>query len=154
MPKNTEKLLKSKNTSRVVLGIKLLVLYKAKLSLEQIRKLIWFSNFRVRREAIKAVGKLKMKEANEILINQYKIEQDKEVRANILRSLKNMGNYEAGAFLKSCLVQEQDSDIKFEMVASINALDPDFFENPSDSEIANNKIIHRMALHVKDPFLI
>ncbi len=154
MPKNTEKLLKSKNTSIVVLGIKLLVLYKAKLSLKQICKLIWFSNFRVRGEAIKAVGKLNMTEANELLITQYSIEQNKAVKVNILKSLKNIGNQEAANFLKSLLKQEQDSDIKFEMVGSINALDPDFFERSLEPKIPNDKTIEGMVKHVKDLYLI
>jgi hypothetical protein len=154
MPKSSEELLKSKNISIVVLGIKLMVQYKVKFSLEQMENLIRFSNFKVRREAIKAVGKLKMVEANEILIDQYDLEQNTDVKMTILKSLKRIGNQRAVLYLQSILAMENNSDIKFEMVACINALNPAFFEHTYSTIIAKDTTIKDMALHAKDPYLV
>lgn len=154
MPKNTAKLLKSKNTSIVVLGIKLMVLYNTRLTMTQVNKLIRLSNFRIRKEAIKAVGKLKLTEANDILISQYRIEQHKKVKISILVSLKNMGDKEAEEFLKSLLKNETDADIMFKVVDAILTLDPNFFEEKINSSILQNEEIQSMVLHVKDPLLV
>ncbi len=154
IPKNTMKLLKSKNTSIVVLGIKLIVLYRAQLSSKQINKLVRLSNFRVRIEAIKAVGKLRLTSANEILMSQYSIEQHKKIKINILISLKKIGNKETVEFLKSLLRNEEDSDIKFKIVDSLLTLEPSFFEEKRNANINFDEELKSMALHVKDPYLI
>lgn len=154
MPKNTTKLLKSENTSIVILGIKLMVLYKAKLSANQINKLIRLSNFRVRIEAIKAVGKLGLTEANDILISQYRIEQHKKIKINILISLKKIGNEKTVEFLKALLLVENDEDIKFKLVDGILNLKPSLFEEKTHSDIFFNEEIQSMARHVKDPLLV
>lgn len=154
MPANSKKLLKSTNISIVVLGIKLMVQYKEKFSLIQMSKLIRFPNVQVRKEATKAVGKLKMLEANDILISQYHLEQDKKVKINILRSLKSIGNQKSAFYLESMLATESNSDIKFEMVNCINKLDPAFFDNSYSMTIAKDHTIKDMALHVKDPYLV
>lgn len=153
MPENTIKLLKSRNTSIVILGIKLLVLYKSKLSLSQMNRLIRLSNFRVRKEATKAVGKLRLTEANDILMSQYRIEQHKKVKINILISLKKIGNAETVEFLKSQLLIEDDGDLKFKIVAGILALRPSFFEEKNHLSIFDSTEIMSMARHVKDPNL-
>lgn len=154
MPKSTSQLLKSKNTSIIILGIKLMVLYKAKLSMYQINKLIRFSNFRVRKEAIKAVGKLNLIDANEILVSQYRIEQHKKVKINILISLKKIGNEKTLEFLKTLIVSERDEDIKFKIVESILNLKPILFEEENHSDIFYSEEIQSMARHVKDPLLV
>lgn len=154
MPKNSEKLLDSKNISIVVLGIKLMVQYKVKFSFHQMDKLIRFSNLKVRREAIKAVGKLKMFEAKKMLVDQYRVEQDKKVKINILRSLKSIGDHEAAIYLESILAMESDSDIQFEIVDCINSIDPAFFENYYNTIVVEDNTIKNMALHVKDPYLV
>lgn len=153
-PKNIALLLKSPNTSIVVLGIKLMVLYKAQLSLGQMGKLIRLSNFRIRREAIKAVGKLKFTEANDILINQYRIEQHKKIKIDILISLKKTGDKKTIRFLKSLLENESDSDIKFKVVDALITLEPSFFEEEVHLSILQDREIQRMTLHVKDPLLV
>ncbi len=154
MPKKTAMLLKSKNTSIVILGIKLLVLYKAKLSMHQINNLIRLSNFRIRKEAIKAVGKLKLTEANDILISQYRIEQHKKVKISILISLKKIGDEKTLEFLKTLIVSERDEDIKFKIVESILNLKPILFEGKNHSDIFYSEEIQSMARHVKDPLLV
>jgi HEAT repeat protein len=154
IPKNTKSLLASKNTSIVILGIKLLVLYKVKLSKQELNKLIRLSNFRVRKEAIEAVGKLNIKGANEILINQYQIEQHKNIKINILVSLKKIGNKKTVLFLKSILLKEKDTDIKFKIIESIINLNPLFFEDKIQSETFNDLEIQSMARHVNDPLLV
>lgn len=154
MPKNTTSLLTSKNTTIIILGIKLMVLYKAKLSINQINKLIRWSNFRVRKEAIKAVGKLRLTDANDILISQYRIEQHKKIKINILISLKKIGNEKTVEFLKSLLLNEKDEDIKFKLVDGILNLKPSLFEEKIHSDIFYNEEIQSMARHVKDPLLV
>ncbi|MEM9143101.1 MAG: HEAT repeat domain-containing protein, partial [Bacteroidota bacterium] len=154
MPKNTTDLLESKNTSVVILGIKLMVLYRARFSFHQMKRLIWFSNFRIRREAVKAVGKLGMEEAHVLLLDLFDIESDKEGRINILKSLKKIGNHNAARFLISRLEKEKDTDIVFEMVDCIHALDPNFFEDLLSPLLVNNKVLEEMVQHVKDPYLV
>jgi hypothetical protein len=154
MPKNTIKLLTSKNTSIAILGIKLMVMYNAKISLTQITKLIRLSNFRVRKEAIKAVGKLKLKDANDILISQYRIEQHKKIKLSILVSLKTIGDIQTLKFLKSLLIIENDTDIRFKIVDAILNLEGDFFEEKINSNMLHDLEIQSMALHVKDPLLV
>lgn len=154
LPKNTALLLKSPNTSIVVLGIKLMVLYKAQLSIGQIGKLVRLSNFRIRREAIKAVGKLKFAEANDILTGQYRIEQHQKIKIDILISLKKTGDKKTVRFLKSLLETETDPDIKFKIVDALITLEPGFFEEEIHLPLLQDRELKGMALHVKDPLLV
>ncbi len=154
LPKKTCILLKSKNTSIVILGIKLLSLYQVPFSEKQVTRLVRFSNFRVRKEAIEAIGKLKMKEANKVLIDQYKIELHKEVKMSILVSFKNIGNQENLELLKSLLNTEQDTDLKFKIIDAIVSLQPYFFEERTNATNTFDQETYSMALHVKDPYLV
>ncbi|MEO1012343.1 MAG: HEAT repeat domain-containing protein [Bacteroidota bacterium] len=154
MPKNTPDLLESKNTSIVILGIKLMVLYKESFSFEQIKRLAWFSNFRIRREAVKAVGKLGMEEANTLLLDLFDVEHDKRAKINILKSLKKVGSRNAARFLQARLEKEKDTDLVFEMIDCIHTLDPNFFEDLLAPLMAQDKVLEGIALHVKDPYLV
>lgn len=153
LPEHTHLLLKSKNSTIVVLGIKLMVLYKAEFSMNQLNKLIRLSNFRIRKEAIKAVGKLKISKGNSLLLSQYNIERHKKIKINILISIKNLCNVQSIEYLHEQLKTEKDEDILFRLIDALLTIDPYFFKREGNSEYLKDKIIKSISLHVKDPLL-
>lgn len=154
MPKKTVKLLDSANTSVVVLGIKLFELYQVKPPLKIMRKLIWYSNFRIRKAAVHAVGSLGIVQANALLVTHYAIEQHASVRIAIIRSLGHIGNAKSSDFLKELIMNDMEIDVLFEVTKAIHKLDPGFFMGMGMGMVPMGDTRTKMIRHVQGPLLI
>ena len=145
--------LQNKNSSIVVLAIKLIIRYRETLTLKQIQFLLQNENFQVRKSTIQAIRELYIVQANDLLILHYVKELNHQNKISILKTLAIIGNKKTLEFAFKLLKIETRLDIKFELVSCINKIDFDFLKDFKTNDFEEKDLVNRMILHVKDPYL-
>lgn len=153
VPENIELWLQHKNKSIVLLALKLVIRYKVNLNLSQITYLLMHDDILVRKETLLAIRELKIDEANEILIAHYSKENHKRNKISCLKTLGVIGNNQTLEFVQRLLPEENDLEIKFELVSCIHKLNNQFFDTYTTEDLSEKILIQKIALHVKNPYL-
>ncbi|MCG2611875.1 hypothetical protein LZZ90_10195 [Flavobacterium sp. SM15] len=153
VPENIELWLQHKNNSIVLLALKLVIRYKVNLNLSQITYLLMHDDALVRKETLLAIRELKIVQANQLLLAHYSKENHKRNRISCLKTLGVIGNDETLEFAQTLLPEENDLEIKFELVSCIHKLDAFFFDDYTIEDLNQKSLIHKIALHVKNPYL-
>ena len=153
LPKKINEWLYNKNSSVVILAIKLMIRYRETLTIDQISHLLNNTNSKVRRETYLVIRNLYIIEANELLINHYSKETDKRNKISALKTMGAIGDNDTKDFALSILLAEADLEIKFEIVNCINKIDATFFNTYKTEDASENEIIKRIVLHVNNPYL-
>ena len=153
LPKKINDWLYNKNSSVVILAIKLMVRYREQLKNYQISYLLSSANATIRRETLLAVRNLYIVEANDLLIKHYINETDKQNKISALKTFGIIGDEKTENFVAALLLEEKDLEIKFEMVNCLNKIDHTFFENYKIEDQSEKDIIHKIVLHVTNPYL-
>ena len=153
LPKKINEWLTNKNSSVVILAIKLMIRYRETLTIDQISHLLNNTNSKVRKETFLVIRNLYIIEANELLINSYPKETDKRNKISALKTMGVIGDNETKDFALSILLGESDLEIKFEIVKCIAKIDPTFFNTYTTEDAAEDEIIKRIILHVNTPQL-
>lgn len=153
LPKKINEWLYNKNSSVVILAIKLMIRYRETLTIDQISHLLNNTNSKVRRETYLVIRNLYIIEANELLINHYSKETDKRNKISALKTMGAIGDNDTKDFALSILLAESDLEIKFEIVNCINKIDATFFNTYKTEDASENEIIKRIVLHVNNPYL-
>ncbi|MEW5675917.1 hypothetical protein ABGT15_06350 [Flavobacterium enshiense] len=153
IPENIEQWLNNKNNSIVLLGLKLMIRYKVNLTLAQISYLLLHEDVLVRKETLLAIRELNIKNANITLIEHYSKENHKRNKISCLKTLGIIGDDSTLEFAKTILPGESDLEIKFEIVSCIHKLNKSFFDSYKTEDETENKLVHQIALHVKNPYL-
>lgn len=148
MPTNLKDWIHSPNPSIVKLGVKFMVYYNFSIPKEDVIRLLNFESEIIRREVIIATRNLYIEDAEEILINQFTLEEKKN-KVEILTSLGAIGTEVSEQFLSQLLLQTADVDIKLAIIYSLNAINEDYFE----SSFTDNAEVMSMTKHVKDPYI-
>jgi len=148
MPTNLKDWIHSPNPSVVKLGVKFMVYYNFIIASEDVIRLLHSDSEIIRSEVILATRNLYIEDAEEILINQFQLE-DKKNRIEILTSLGAIGTEVAEEFLSKLLIETTDIDLKLATVYSLNSINAHYFE----SSFTDNQEVMRMARHVKDPYI-
>lgn len=153
LPKKINEWLTNKNSSVVILAIKLMIRYRETLTIDQISHLLSNTNSKVRKETFLVIRNLYIIEANALLINSYPKETDKRNKISALKTMGVIGDNETKDFALSILLEESDLEIKFEIVNCIVKIDTTFFDTYTTEDDAKDEIIKRIILHVKNPHL-
>lgn len=153
LPKKINEWLYNKNSSVVILAIKLMVRYRETLTTAQISHLLSNASSKVRKETFLVIRNLYILEANELLINHYPKETNKRNKISALKTMSAIGDNETKDFALSILLKETDLEIKFEIVNCINKIDAAFFNTYKTEDASENEIIKRIVLHVNNPYL-
>jgi hypothetical protein len=153
LPKKINEWLYNKNSSVVILAIKLMIRYRETLTIDQISHLLSNTNSKVRRETYLVIRNLYIIEASALLINHYPKETDKRNKISALKTMGAIGDNETKDFALSIFLAETDLEIKFEIVNCINKIDPTFFNTYKTEDALQNEIIKRIVLHVNNPYL-
>jgi len=148
MPTNLKEWIHSPNPSIVKLGVKFMVYYNFSIPKEDVIRLFNSESEIIRSEVIVATRNLYIEDAEEILINQFSLEEKKN-KVEILASLGAIGAQISEEFLSKVLIETEDVDIKLATVYSLNAIN----ENYSESSFTDNQEVMSMAKHVKDPYI-
>ena len=154
LPKNINDWFNNKNSSIVILAIKLVIQYRETLSISQIKFLLSSRDSLVRRETLLAIRELVIIDSNDLLIHHYSRETDKRNKISALKTWSVIGDHTTKDFISTILSEEKDLEIKFEMINCINKLDDTFFKNYTTDNTLENEVINRILLHVNDPHLI
>lgn len=154
LPKNINEWFYNKNSSIVILAIKLMVQYRETLKLSEINHLLSSSNTEIRRETLLAIRELIITDSNALLINHYTNETDKRNKISALKTLGIIGNHETKNFALSILFKEKDLEIKFEIINCINKIDTNFFKNYITDDTSEHDVINRILLHLNNPYLV
>lgn len=153
LPEKINDWLYNKNSSIVILGIKLMIRYRATLDLSQISYLLSSPNYMIRKETFLVIGNLYIIEANDLLLNHYIKESEKQNKIAALKTMAVIGNDETKYFVLSLLFEEKDLDVKFEMVNCINKIDNTFFKSYKTDDPVENEIVDRILLHANNSYL-
>jgi len=153
LPENIVKWIYHKNSSIVILALKLIIRYKEQLTIPQITYLLLNTDILVRKETLLAIRELELREANETLIDHYPKETNKRNRISCLKTLGIIGNEKTLQFASEILTTENDLEIKFEIVNCINKIDKTYFDNFTADNETENSIIKKIVLHVTNPYL-
>ena len=157
IPKNVNNWLNSKNDSIVIIAIKLIVRFRHKqdISLEQISHLLKSENNLVRKEVILAIRELVMFEANEILMEHFKVETNLRNKISVIKTLNTIGTTENITFLSELLKKHEnlELDLKLEIVNFINKTDTTFFNNFKFNNKEKHTELQKMIAHSNCPYL-
>lgn len=145
--------LNNKNSSIVVLGIKLIIRYRGTITEEQITKLLDNKNHKVRRETYMLIRNLYLLEATNLIMEKYYLETEKRNKISALKTLAQIGDEDTKHFAVALLKIEDDIDIKFEIIHCIYSIDPVFFDQYLYESKEEENIIKRIILHLKTPEL-
>jgi hypothetical protein len=143
----------NKNSSVVILGIKLMVRYRETLKNHQISYLLSSPDILIRKETLLAIRNLYIVEVNDLLIKYYSNEANKRNKISALKTFGIIGDDKTKDFIANILLEENDLEIKFEMVNCINKIDPSFFNSFKVEDLSEKNIINRILLHAKTPYL-
>ncbi|MET0760202.1 MAG: hypothetical protein ABWZ56_07265 [Flavobacterium sp.] len=154
LPKNINEWFNNKNSSIVILAIKLMIQYRETLNISQIKFLLSSNDPLVRKETLLAIRELVIIDSNALLIPHYSRETNKRNKISLLKTWSVIGNHKTKDFVSNILSEEKDLEIKFEMINCINKLDNTYFKNYTTDNTPENEVIHRILLHVNDPNLI
>ncbi|MBU2527345.1 MAG: HEAT repeat domain-containing protein [Bacteroidetes bacterium] len=145
LPSNIDKWILSSNESIVRIGLKLMGFYNHNQNAGEIIKLLNSPSRTIRYEAILAIKKLSISNAEDSLIDLYDRE-DKLNKLAILDALSEIGSAATVNFLDMLLHQNHfiDSDEKIKIVSSLNTIDSDYFI----ANFAEDKDIDLIRKHV------
>lgn len=155
VPENIDKWLLSKNESIVIIAIKLIVRYRYEYIFkeDQIQYLLKHENPSIRKEIIQAIRELITIDARNILKQHYEIEPNKRIKISLLKTLGVIGDEDTIKFAISIINNETDLDIIITAVYCIHHLEPNFFKKVNQLLFTNYEQVHKMFLHVKNPYL-
>lgn len=153
LPKKINEWLYNKNSSVVILAIKLMIRYRETLTIDQISHLLNSTSSKVRGETFLVIRNLYITDANDLLINHYPNETDKRNKISILKTMAAIGDTDTKNFALGILLKEADLEIKFEIVNCIYKIDASFFNTYKTEDASENEIIKRIILHVNNPYL-
>ncbi len=153
IPKDVDKWLFNKNKSIVVLMIKLLVRYRVLLSNEQMKKLLNNQDKLIRRETILAIKDLILLDANEPLMRHYIKEPSRKNKVFLLKTLYVIGDQSTKFFFMNFIENENNFDLKFEIVKLINTIDRNFLPSYEFKSKKETKLVNSILLHVNSPYL-
>lgn len=153
LPEKINEWLYNKNSSIVILAIKLMIRYSKTLTLSEITYLFKSVDNEIRNETYKLIQHLYIVEANTIVIHQYNEETVKSNKISALKTMAVIGNPETKDFVLSLISKETDLEIKFEIINCINKIDSTFFITFKIDDPLENNIINRILLHVNNPYL-
>jgi hypothetical protein len=145
--------LQNKNSSIVVLAIKLIIRYRETLTLKQIKYLLESEDILVRKSTIQAIRELYIVQANDLLISHYTKELNHQNKISILKTLSVIGNEKTATFATKLLKSETRLDLKFQLVKCIQKIDFDFLNDFKTNDYEEKDLVNRMILHTKDPYL-
>lgn len=153
IPDTIDNWLLNKNSSVIILAIKLIIRYRENITLDRLNYLLSFPDKYVRKETIKAIRELVIFEANDILMNHYDKELDPRNKISILKTFEIIGNEKTKEFAMQLLPEEKNNEIKFHLISCINKIDKFFFENFKLNDSYEQKVIHQIIAHVNNPYL-
>jgi hypothetical protein len=153
LPKNINDWINNKNSSIVILGIKLMTRYRESLTIPQISHLLNNENIQVRKETLNSIRILYTVEANDLLLKYYSEESYNRNKISCLKTLGIIGNKDTKAYLLDILFKEKDLGIKFELVNCILKIDKNTFNDYKIEDSSEKEIINRIVLHVNTPYL-
>jgi hypothetical protein len=113
-----EKLLASANPDVVVLAIRIIAINGLYPFAKHILKVVRHENPKVRTEAFAALGELNQYKYAELLNESLRIEQDRQVRLNIIRSMQEIGNENSYEILQQQL-DDPDFSIAYEAAKTL-----------------------------------
>ena len=122
LPEKINEWLYSKNSSVVVLAIKLMIRYSKTLTIAEITHLFTSTDNEIRNETFELIQHLYIVEANSIVIHQYNQETQKSTKISALKTMAVIGNLETKDFVLSLISKETDLEIKFEVINCINKI--------------------------------
>lgn len=153
IPENIKIWLDSKNYSIVALAVKLIIYYREGLTNEQIEKLLKIPDKSVRKVTILAVRDLYLFGANLSLMNHFNHETDFRNKISVLKTLGVIGNIDTIDFAIDLLNQENNFDLKFEIISCIQNIDGTFFNDFQFETQHENDVLKRIILHNINPYL-
>ena len=153
IPNNIYKWLKSKNDSIVIITLKLLIRYKHLLTNAQLSVLLNHSNYIVRKETIATIRELNIKNTNHLLIEHYQKETSFRNKVLILKTFQKNGDINTKNYALSLLSNENNLDLKFEIVNCIYQIDKNFLSYFIAKDKQEEDLINKMLLHHKNPYL-
>ncbi len=153
IPTNIHKWLNSKNDSIVIIALKLMLRYKYILTENQLTTLLNNANYSIRKETIITIRDLHINHANDLLIQHYQKETSVINKILILKTFQKIGNANTKNYTLSLLSNENNLDLKFEIVNCIFQIDQNFFSHFIAKDKQEEDLINRMLLHHKNPFL-
>lgn len=153
IPETIDNWLLNKNSSVIILAIKLIIRYRENITLDRLGYLLTFPDKHVRKETIKAIRELVIFEANDTLMNHYDKELDPRNKISILKTFEVIGNEKTKEFIMQLLLEEKNNEIKFHLIKCINKIDKYFFDNLKLNDSYEQKVIHQIISHVNNPYL-
>lgn len=153
IPTNINKWLNSKNDSIVIIALKFITRYKYFLTENQLTALLNNANYNIRKETIITIRELHINHANELLIRHYQKETSLRNKILILKTFQKIGNTNTKNYTLSLLSNENNLDLKFEIVNCIFQIDQNFFSHFIAKDKQEEDLINRMLLHHKNPYL-
>jgi hypothetical protein len=153
IPTNIHKWLNSKNDSIVIIALKLIIRYKYILTENQLTALLNNANYSIRKETIITIRELHINHANDLLIQHYQKETSLRNKILILKTFQKIGNANTKNYTLSLLSNENNLDLKFEIVNCIFQIDKNFFSHFIAKDKQEEDLINRMLLHHKNPYL-
>lgn len=153
IPTNIYKWLNSKNDSIVIIALKLIMRYKHVLTNTQLSALLNHTNYSIRKETISTIRELNIKNANDILIEHYQKETSLRNKVLILKTFQKNGNTNTKNYTLSLLSNENNLDLKFEIVNCIYQIDKNFLSYFTAKDEQEEDLINKMLLHHKNPYI-
>ncbi|MEZ7499698.1 hypothetical protein QO200_13235 [Flavobacterium sp. Arc3] len=153
LPEKINEWLYNKNSSVVVLAIKLMIRYSKTLTNSEITYLFTSVDNEIRKETFELIRHLYIVDANTIVMNQYNQETEKSNKITALKTMAVIGDANTKDFALSLISKEKDLEIKFEIINCINKIDSTFFKTFKIDDPLENNIINRILLHVNNPYL-
>ena len=153
LPTNIHRWLRSSNDSIVLIAIKMLVRYNTHPSYDQLRKLFTHRNPTVQKEIINAVRKLRIVEANDLLMECYQTETNLRIKIALVKALQNTANTTNLSFALKILQLETEVDLKFEWVNCLCKMDRNFMNYIRVEDDQEKRLIQQMVLHHTNPYI-
>lgn len=153
LPQEINNWLYNENLSIVLLTIKLAVRFRYSFNKFQIKKLISNTNVKVRKTVYLAIKDLIILDSNALLLEQYNIEDNKQNKIELLKTLSYIGNEITINHFSKILTLEQDLDLKFNMVRLIKTINTNYLNDFTFKSNEEQEVIEKMLLHVSNPYL-
>jgi hypothetical protein len=153
LPTNIHRWLRSSNDSIVMIAIKMLVRYNTRPTYSEMEHLFTHRNPTVQKEIINAVRKLKIVEANDLLMECYKNETRIRIKIAIVKALQNTANTTNLNYALKILQLETDTDLKFEWVNCLCKMDRNFMNYIRVEDDQEKRLLQQMILHHTNPYI-
>lgn len=147
IPLHIENWLQSQNNSTVSIAIKLAVRFKYEFTTIQLVKLLHHQNFQIRRETLKAIDELNPANSCMLLTSIYERESYFKNKLLILKTFQKSKSNLVKKFLQQLFLEEQNVDLKFEIVNALQLFDKNFINTITNIDHKEREIIQQMLLH-------